>query len=56
MVYHKQMTDVIDPDNIGSPTFAKVLSVLPVVMDDYAEDEEWHLDIISDLIRLLVAG
>ena len=50
------MTDTIDPNNSESPTFEKALSVLPVAMDDYAEDDEWQLASINNLIRLLVAG
>lgn len=50
------MTDIIDPTTPGSPTFEKALSVLPVVKDDYAEDDEWQLEAINNLIRLLVAG
>lgn len=55
-VYHKRMTDMIDPNNPQSPTFKKALSVLPIAMEDYAEDDEWQLDKIDNLIRLLVAG
>lgn len=50
------MTDVIDSATPGSPTFEKALSVLPVFKEDYAEDDEWQLEAINNLIRLLVAG
>ncbi len=50
------MNDVIDTSNPKSPTFEKVFSVLPVVMNDYVEDQEWRLDILNNVIRLLVAG
>jgi hypothetical protein len=49
------MNDLTDVNNPKSPTFEKVFSVLPVVMNDYAEDQEWRLDILNNVIRLLVA-
>ena len=50
------MTDKIDASDTESPTFEKALSVLPIVQDDYAEDDVWQLEKINNLIRLLVAG
>ncbi|MEI6711751.1 MAG: hypothetical protein WCK88_06295 [bacterium] len=50
------MSDTIDPNDTSSPTFEKALSVLPMVVSDYAEDDEWQLDKVDSLIRLLVAG
>ncbi len=50
------MTDKIDTKDTESPTFEKALSVLPVVQNDYAEDDVWQLEKINNLIRLLVAG
>ena len=50
------MKDTIDPSNPSSPTFEKTLSSLPIAWDEYAEGEEYYLDRLHMLIRLLVAG
>ncbi len=50
------MTDTLDPTNSQSPTFEKALAVLPVSWDDYAQDDEWAMEKVHNLIRLIVAG
>jgi len=55
-VYHKNISDPIDQNNEWSPTFEQALSVLPLEMDEYAEDDIWQLQQMNNLIRLLVSG
>jgi hypothetical protein len=50
------MNDMIDPKNPESLTFEKVLSSLPIAWGEYAEGEEYYLNRLHILIRLLVAG
>jgi len=52
-VYHKKMTDTMTTEGA---TIEKLLSFLPVNMNDYAEDDNWQIDGVHSLIRLLVAG
>lgn len=50
------MNEAIDPKNPASPTFEKTLSNLPIAWNEYAEGEEYYLDSLHTLIRLLIAG
>lgn len=47
------MTDTATP---GGKTYEQVLSVIPLSLDDYAEDDSWQVDAVNTLIRLFMAG
>jgi hypothetical protein len=50
------MHETLDTTNSTSPTLEKILSKLPIAWSGYAESEEFYLNRLHILIRLLVAG